>query len=126
MFSGIATDEIHLIKSECLARLGKKVDAMQVLNHLLQFRWKAGAFIPLTAADSDEALSIILRERRKELPFRGLRWTDLRRLDKENLIPTLTRELDGKQYVLPPGDKRYVLPIPYDIISQTGMPQNPR
>ena len=125
-FTGIACDELMLIKAECQARLGNWKDAMDTLNGLLVYRWKTGTFIPLTAAGQAEALAIILGERRKELPFRGLSWTDLRRLSKEGLTPTLNRKLDSNHYMLPPGDKRYVLPIPYDVISLSGMPQNPR
>jgi starch-binding outer membrane protein, SusD/RagB family len=126
-FGGIATDEVYLIRAEGMARTGNIAAAMNDINALLRTRWKtASAFIPYTAATQTDAVNIVLTERRKELPFRGLRWTDLRRLNKEgaNIVPT--RALNNQQYSLPVGDKRYVLPIPPDVIALSGMQQNPR
>ncbi|PZR18254.1 MAG: hypothetical protein DI539_16425 [Flavobacterium psychrophilum] len=79
LFTGIATDEVYLIRAECEARLGNIQAAMNDLNKLLITRWKENTFVPLSANNSNEAIQIILTERRKELPFRGLRWTDIRR-----------------------------------------------
>ncbi|MBW7892901.1 MAG: RagB/SusD family nutrient uptake outer membrane protein, partial [Chitinophagaceae bacterium] len=70
-WGGIANDEIYLVRAECKARNGDKDGAMNDLNFLLQKRWKAGTFAPLTASTADEALGLILNERRKELLFRG-------------------------------------------------------
>jgi hypothetical protein len=68
-----------------------------------------------------------LLERRKELCFRGLRWQDLRRLNKEpEYAKTLTRKIDGITYTLPPNDPKYVFPIPPNVIALSGMQQNPR
>ena len=126
LFSGLATDEIYLIRAECKARTGDKVAAMSDLNTLLAKRYKAGLFVPLTAVDAATALSIILNERRKELFFRCLRWADIKRLNKEGANITLQRNINGQLYTLPPNDPRYALPIPEDIINLSGMQQNPR
>lgn len=127
-YTGIATDEIYLIRAECLARAGNAADALKDLNGLLAKRWKTGVvFTPLQAVNADEALIKILTERRKELLFRGLRWTDLRRLNKEDRFKTtLSRTINGITYTLPPNDRRYALPIPKSEIDLTGMPQNQR
>jgi tetratricopeptide (TPR) repeat protein len=126
IFSGLATDEVYLIRAECYARAGNTANAMADLNTLMQKRW-VGTFVPFTAADPDEALALILRERRKELLFRGLRWTDLRRLNKEShFAVTLKRSLDNQEYVLPSDDLRYVLLIPTEVLSRVDIPQNPR
>jgi hypothetical protein len=126
-FNGIATDEMYLISAECNARLGNTGKAMDRLNTLMTTRWKEGTFVPFTASTADEALRLILAERRKELIFRGLRWTDLRRLNKDpRFAITLTRNLDGQVYTLPPNDNRYVYPIPDQEIQLTGIAQNPR
>lgn len=126
-FSGLATDEVILIRAESYARLGMKEEAMADLNKLLIKRWKTGTFVPLAAGSSTEALNLILVERRKSLVSRGLRWIDIRRLNRDNAGISLKRLMNGKEYTLSAGDPRYVLPIPPDVISSVqGMLQNPR
>jgi len=127
-FSGLATDEIYLIRSECNARSGNTSNAMNDLNELLSNRYLTGTYIPYIVADPDSALALILKERRKELVFRGaLRWTDLRRFNKDpNQQITVTHIINGTTYTLPPNDPRYAMPIPDQEIQLTGIPQNPR
>lgn len=130
-FNGLATDELFLIRAECYARAGKVAEAMDDLNNLLRNRYKknpdgSSTYVNQTAANANEALTKVLLERRKELVLRGLRWTDLRRFNKEGMNITLTRALNGITYTLPPNDPRYVFPIPNDVINFTGIAQNPR
>lgn len=127
-FAGLATNEIYLIRAECSARQGDVNAAMADLNHLLQYRFVTGSFVPLTAANAQEALSMVLHERRKELPFTSnTRWEDLRRLNQDpNFTTTLSRNLNGELYTLPPNDSRYIYPIPDDEIKLSGIRQNTR
>lgn len=126
-FSGVATNEIFLIKAECLARKGQINESMVVLNGLLLKRWdKTRVYVPYTAGSSAQALDIVLKERRKELMMRGLRWMDIKRLNKEGANIILSRTLNNKVYELLPNDLRYALPIPEDIISLSGIEQNRR
>lgn len=127
-FSGFATNEMYLIRAESKARLGNVAEAMTDLNTLLIKRWKTGTFIPLTAATQAEAITKVLAERRKEIPFAcNLRWEDLRRLNKEPAFAqTLTRTLNGTTYTLPPNDPRYVYPIPDAELKLNNISQNPR
>lgn len=126
-FTGLATDELYLIRAECEARAGNTTSALTDLNSLLKHRYATGTFTPVTAATPTQALDTILAERRKELPFRGLRWTDLRRLNKEGKNITLTRVLNGATYQLQPNSILYTLPIPPDVLSYNPtMKQNPR
>lgn len=126
-FTGIANDEIYLIRAECQARAGRVTEAMQDLNTLLRTRWKANSFVPFTASGSAEALAIILQERRKELLYRGLRWIDLKRLNKEGAAITLKRIVNnGTVYTLSPNDRRYAVALPEDLLQISGMQQNPR
>ncbi|WP_312288471.1 MULTISPECIES: RagB/SusD family nutrient uptake outer membrane protein [Bacteroidota] len=123
--AGTAVDEVLLIAAECEARIGDKDQAMQMLNKLLAARFKTNTFIPLTASTKVEALDIILSERRKELLKRGLRFQDLKRLNRDpRYAKTLIRIVGDKTYTLPPNDRRYIFPIPQYIINYSGIEQN--
>ncbi|HXS55666.1 MAG TPA: RagB/SusD family nutrient uptake outer membrane protein [Hanamia sp.] len=124
-YTGIVTDEQYLIKAECSARLGKTEDALKYLNDLLKKRYNAASFTPITSTDSIKLLIVILNERRKELLFRGIRLTDLKRLNQDvRFADTLTRELNGTVYTLLPNDSRYVALIPKIVIDLSGIEQN--
>ncbi|WP_316846855.1 RagB/SusD family nutrient uptake outer membrane protein [Pedobacter psychrodurus] len=126
-FAGLATDEMYLIKAECLARRNEYQAAMVSLNNLLIKRFTTGKFIPYTASSQAEALNKILTERRKELVWRGsMRWDDLRRLNQEGASINLTRRLGNNTYTLSPNSLRYTFPIPSDEIALSGIEQNIR
>jgi len=126
VFDGLATDEIYLIRAECSARAGNAAAAMVDLNTLMRNRWKTGTYTDATATDANDALNKVLRERRKELLFRGLRWSDLRRFNLEGANITLKRIINGATYTLPPNDPRWVLLIPDVEVQRSGLSQNPR
>ncbi len=123
-FSGIATSELYLMRAEANARIGNVTAAMDDINKLMAKRWKTGTWINKTAATKEEALAVVLTERRKELIMRGLRWMDIKRLNKEGYNISLKRIIQGVEHVLPPNDSRYALPIPEDVIEMTGIQQN--
>lgn len=127
-FSGIAVNEILLIKTECEVRLGKIQDALNDLNRLLIKRYKTGTFNRITEQNPEKLLNLVISERRKELPFTGqLRWEDLRRLNNDSRFSdTLTRVIDGKTYTLLPNSSGYVYPIPYNEIELSDVQQNER
>ena len=124
--TGITMDELYLIAAESYARTNDIAHAIDMLNSLLITRWKTGTFVPFSASTKEEALQIIKEERRKELLFRGIRWADIKRYNRDGDAITLTRTIGGQTYTLPPNDPRYAIAIPEDIIALTGMPQNPR
>ena len=126
LFSGLATDEIYLIRAESNARANKPEAALSDLNHLLIKRWnKTQNYVPVVAENAAKALEIILQERRKELVLRNIRWSDLRRLNKETAFQTtLQRTIGGTTYKLEPGSYRYTFPFPDNVITISGMPQN--
>jgi starch-binding outer membrane protein, SusD/RagB family len=126
VFDGIANDELYLIRAECRARAGNVTDALNDLNTLLRNRWKTGTYSDFTTNDPAVALAWILEERRKELLFRGLRWSDLRRFNLEGANITLKRIINNTTYTLPPNDLRWTLLIPDIEINRSGIPQNPR
>ncbi|WEK38246.1 MAG: RagB/SusD family nutrient uptake outer membrane protein [Candidatus Pseudobacter hemicellulosilyticus] len=127
-FSGIAVDEVLLIRAEANARTQQLSAAMDDLNRLLEKRWKKdGSFQPLTAGTAGEALALVLQERRKELVQRGTRWTDLRRLNAGGAGIRIERWLAGRQYLLLPGDPRFTYLLPAEVMAfHPELPQTPR
>ncbi|THU40467.1 RagB/SusD family nutrient uptake outer membrane protein [Niastella caeni] len=127
LFVGLGTAEVYLIRAEANARLGNKDAALQDLNTLLVKRFKTGTYVPITAPSAEVALDIILKERKKEMLYRGVRWSDIRRLNKEpGRAITLKRNLNGQIYTLIPNDSRYVFLIPQSIMQYSSLQQNPR
>ena len=127
LFNGLSIDECYLAKAECLARKGSIAEAISTLNKLLITRYKTGSYTPVNVTDQQEALAIILKERRKELLFRGIRWMDLRRLNLEaSTAVTIYRNLNGTTYKLEPNSPNYTLPIADDVIQLSNIPQNIR
>jgi hypothetical protein len=127
LFSGLSTGELYLILAETEIRLGRTAEGLGYLNELLEKRYKAGEFQPWSGLDESEALNLVLEERRKELAFRGLRWSDLRRLNQEPaLAKTLSKTVNGMDYSLAPNSPRYVFPIPLDELQLNGLEPNIR
>lgn len=125
-FSGIANDEVYLMRAEANARLNNPTAAMNDLNTLLVNRYVTGTFTDRTALNADDALTQVLTERRKELVSRGRRWADLKRLNLDpRFAKNLTRTVLGQAYSLPANDSRYALQIPPYIITLNGIQQNP-
>lgn len=126
LFGGVAIDEIYLTRAECLIRANDVPNGLKDLNALLVNRYKTGTYIPYANLTQVDALNLVLLERRKELLFRCLRWTDIKRLNKIGANIELKRELNNVIYTLEPNSPRYALPLPETIIGMTGMIQNPR
>ena len=126
IFNGIANDELYLIKAECEARTGNIPASMKTLNGLLKKRFKIGTFTDFSTTNSEEAIQLILSERKKELVYRGLRFSDIRRLNLMGAGIGITRILDNTIYTLAPNDQRYTWLIPQKVISLTELEQNPR
>ncbi len=130
LFGGMATDEMYLIRAECSARVGDLQAAIEDLNVLLATRYLkengTSTYKPTTTMQEDEVLKWILDERRKQLLFRGLRWYDIKRLNREGANIELIRKIGDELLRLAPNDLRYALPFPEDVITMSGMTQNPR
>src|SRR5690606_11764760 len=75
LFSGITTAEIYLIRAECHVRNNKVAAGLADINEFRKFRIKSDTYLPLVIDDGGSLLKVILEERRKELIFRGIRWT---------------------------------------------------
>lgn len=128
-FCGVSTNELYLIRAEAAVRINDIDAALIDLNTLLKMRWnKDASYTPFSTTNQEVALTKIIAERRKELPFFGSRrWQDLRRLNKDTRFSKiLTRSLNNVTYTLPPNDPRYVYAIPDIEVRLSGVPQNPR
>ena len=105
-----------LIEAESLAR-NNDSKALDVLNTIRQKRFTDADYQPLTAADGESLLDIVLKERRRELCLNSLRWLDMKRLAAEGkYTKTLTRTLNDKTHTLEPNSKLYVFPIPAQVL----------
>ncbi|MBD1423752.1 RagB/SusD family nutrient uptake outer membrane protein [Sphingobacterium chuzhouense] len=130
-FAGLATDEMYLIKAECAARRRDIETGSFYLNELRRHRYEKEYFEVLSFTTDMELLTEIIEERRRQLVCRGIRWLDLRRLNRdENFAQSIYRELDrdGEQiiYELKPNSLRYVFLIPTMAVEIGRYEQNPR
>ncbi|MDO9553272.1 RagB/SusD family nutrient uptake outer membrane protein [Rhodonellum sp.] len=113
LFSGIALDEIFLIAAEANVRLGMVDQGLELLYSLLKTRYVEGKLLPYENLDQNAALNLILLERRKELVFRGIRWSDQKRLNMEpETSMTVEREVNGVVNILSPNSPNYVFYTP--------------
>lgn len=126
-FEGICLSEIYLILAESNARLNKPDTALFYLEKLLRARYKTSANLSLPDSHQpDSLLNRILVERKKELAFRGQRWSDIKRLNKLNCNIVQQRVVDVKTYTMQVNDLRYALLLPEPTIQSNNMKQNPR
>lgn len=123
-FNGITTSEMLLTRAECYARNERVSEALNDLNRFKRNRYQSDSFVEFDGATNADILSEILLERRKELVFRGVRWSDIRRLNRE--VPfDLQRQLGEDLYTLKSSDlKSFAFLIPTKIIELTGIMQN--
>lgn len=126
LFNGVATDETLLILSECKAREGNLDAAKSLLEKLYTYRFAPSDRPKITFKDREDALGQILDERRKELLFRGVRWSDVRRLNVEGRNIILKRKLADEEYILPPNSLKYAFLLPLQEVQLSGLTQNKR
>ncbi|WP_158499853.1 RagB/SusD family nutrient uptake outer membrane protein [Sphingobacterium paucimobilis] len=128
LFMGITTSEIYLVKAETACRIGKISEALSAINTLRKSRWSKDVLYPaINENDPERLLKTVLEERRKELVFRGRRWSDLKRLNLDNRFKkTSSRQLGTEQYDLPAGDLRYAFRLSETLVKVGGIPQNIR
>lgn len=116
---GIGFPEMMLVKAEALARDNKIGEAMNMLNTLRVKRIMTDTYEPSTAATKEEALQLVLQERRWELAIKGPRWSDMKRLDAQDRMPAVER-LDmatGEVLeTLEPNSTHYTFEIPSRVL----------
>lgn len=125
---GTTVAEMKLILAEYAVRNDDVETALQHLNEIRIKRFAPADYQPLSSTDPEEVFEWVIRERRHEMPFNGLRWFDMRRLDSENRMPEIKRyDREGNVLAtLPPHSVRYTLQIPVNaLIYNPDMDQNP-
>lgn len=130
-FAGLAMDEMYLIKAECLARREVVDEGLSYLNILREHRYDNEYFEELFVDDAETLLYAVLEERRRQLVCRGLRWFDLRRLNRDSRFAVVLERrikdnVSESVYTLVPNDLRYTALIPRDAIEVGNYQQNPR
>ncbi|WP_028298199.1 RagB/SusD family nutrient uptake outer membrane protein [Olivibacter sitiensis] len=126
LMNSLTPAEMLLTIAECDARLGNLSNASKALNQLMIKRLKINDYTPYSFTDNQEALQIILGERRKELVMRGLRWPDIKRLNRDGHDIPLSRMVNGQTITLPPNDLRYAIAISENVIEIGRIQQNSR
>lgn len=117
--SGVSVAEMYLIRAECYARSGNNnlELALKDLNDIRKKRIMSDFFVELKSSNQDEVMSFVLRERKLELAWKGLRWFDMKRLNEETKYQTtIRRSYKGKTLVLKPGDAEWAFPYPQSVI----------
>jgi hypothetical protein len=126
--TGTSVQEMKLIVAEGAARANDLPMALQYLDDVRKNRFATATYVKYSSTVQVDVLQEILTERNHELPFNGLRWFDMRRLDKESRMGTVTRlnATGGVVATLPPHSNKYTLQIPYQVMSfNPSMEQNP-
>lgn len=126
---GTTVEEMKLIIAEAAARKGDISTALNNVNLIIKNNVSNKAYKPISTTSKDSALYYVIRERRKQFAFTGLRWLDMRRLKGEGLIPTINRLNEDGEIIksLPPTSLKYVLQIPDQVYQiNPNIVQNPR
>lgn len=129
---GMRVAEAYLNRAEANIRLFMengnnelRISALNDLNYLREHRFET-PYEDVDITDADELLDFCLKERRRELAFEDHRWFDLRRLGMPEIVHKIFYTQEGQEVVLPQGSKRYVLPIPLEVLERNpALIQNP-
>ena len=109
--------DIMLLKAEAYARMDQVGPAMDLVNEV-----RARVDLPqVSASGSEEALDLVLHERRLELAFEGHRYFDLKRSGRALEIMSNLRGADGSLLDYDVAEFKLVWPIP-----QTELDRNPQ
>lgn len=123
----ISVSEMMLIIAEADARAGNADGAIAQLNKIRKYRFTPEDYQDLKANNADEALTLVINERRVELFGKGLRWYDMKRLDKD---PKFRRDYKrantSGDFTLKAGSPKFLTQIPAKVRLFNQLPLNPR
>lgn len=126
--TGTSIQEMKLIAAESAARANNLGVALQYLDDVRKNRFPTATYVKYSSTIQENVLQEVLSERSHELGFAGLRWFDMRRLDKEGRMGTVYRydAQGGVVAKLEPKSDKYTLQIPVQVMSfNPDMQQNP-
>lgn len=129
---GPTVGEMLLVKAEAQCRQGDWQNAINTVNTLREKRFATGSDYALEATSQEDALTKILDERHRELPF-TMRWYDIRRFAfnetasddvtiSRSFYKVANKQVDFdniEDYTLPVKSKRYAQPLPQTEISRS-------
>ncbi len=132
--AGLRTTDVMLILAECYAREGNYTEMSKYLNEVRSKRIIGYTNVNETPASKVDAVNLVIKERRKELPLGYNRWWDMRRLNSEpefqrtykRTIPANSASPNNtqKEYSLEPDSYLYVCPFPLAVLRQSPDLQN--
>jgi hypothetical protein len=126
--AGTSVEEMRLILAEAAARDNDLTEALNQLDLVRKTRFKPADYQPYSSTVQEEVLQKVLTERTFELAYVGMRWFDMRRLDREGRMPAVSR-YDGQGNLLAtldPHSDKYTLQIPIQVMYfNPDWPQNP-
>lgn len=113
LFTGISLPEMYLTAAESSIREGNVEDGLAYLNQLGAYRYVD--FVEWENLTAEEALEVVLLERRKEQVFRGTRWLDMKRFWYLRPGLKVEREINDELYSLA-SEEQYIWQVPpYEI-----------
>lgn len=121
--TGIGYPEMYLNRAEFLVRDGQIEEGMEIINRIRDHRLPEDHENRHLEADNrEDALRLVLEERRRELAFTGTRWMDMKRLDREGMMPAVHRYMNNDSTrtviaTLEPGSDQYTFEIPIKVIT---------
>ncbi|MCZ4245042.1 RagB/SusD family nutrient uptake outer membrane protein [Pedobacter punctiformis] len=104
-----------------------RVAALNDINTLRVSRYDPRqAYVPIDLTDKTALLNFCRDERRREFPFDGHRWFDLRRYGMPSISHVYNETGTPETFTLVQGDNRYTWPIPQEVLDRNGaLTQNP-
>lgn len=117
---GMRVSEVMLMLAECYARSGKVSEAMALVNEIRAKRILPESYVPLVAANKQEAFNHVMDERSRELVLTANNFYDIRRLEVEGIHQSVDRVLpDGTTYTVRSNSHVFVMPFPQEAIDRS-------
>lgn len=118
---GLTSVEAYLIKAECLVRLNRLTEALEVLNRVRKTRILADFYAELHTTDKVQAIKWIQQTKRNELIFSIIPFADSRRLNREEMFGEgLQKVENGQTLSLSPSSHLWIMPFPLGAIENPG------